>query len=223
MVGFLSGKMSVALKSLITTSVIVLALLVLQPFLWKMVQNRAEVLHEKRTQAEQIEEVRRRIENIQENYDSQRIFIEQLTSVIPQSRDALQVIERLETASQGLDVLLEVSRIDEGLPLRSVEDLQETDETEARSVAEESATVAGGEAGRIFPLYITLTVTGVPEVLIEYIDAIEHVQELSRIQKFTLSPAVSEEEQLTGVESRNFQLLMTVIFYLQGSSDGESS
>ena len=206
-----------AAKVLVVLSVAVLLLAGLQPFLWSWVKNRSIALHELRIQAEQIEEVKKRTKEMKDNYNNQKIFVAQLDSVVPQSRNALQVIERLETATQGLNVKLEVSRIDEGAELK----LGEGVGPEEPGLVEPVPDLARDNSkpgNSVFPLFITVTVTGKPEALVEYIDVVEHVQELSYIQKFTISPAVSAQN-LT-VEDSEFQLLMTVVFYLQGQPDG---
>ena len=204
-------------KVLVVLSLAGLLFAGLQPFLWGWVKNRSLALHELRIQAEQIEEVKKRTKEMQDNYNNQKVFVAQLDSVVPQSRNALQVIERLETAAQGLIVKLEVSRIDEGVEL-NLDGGAVLEETGAAKPAAKKTKNNNEPGSSIFPLFITVTATGKPEALVEYIDAVEHVQELSYIQKFTLSPA-SAAVGATEV-SGDYQLLMTVVFYLQGKPDG---
>lgn len=210
-----------SIRSLVFLVIYFLALLILQPFLWGMVETRALALHERRTLTEQIKETEIRNREIRNKYESQSIYIEQLASVIPGSSDALQVIERLETATQGLDVQVEVSRIDEGTSIKSIIGKDTKLNVEGGITIEETMAVSGEKVSKIFPLYITLIVTGPPEALIDYIDAVEHVQELSMIQKFTLSPRVPKIGQDVQLDQRDFQLLMTAVFYLQNESDGK--
>ena len=141
----------------------------------------------------------------------------QLDSVVPPSRNALQVIERLETATQGLNVTLEVSRIDEGVALKQGQEvgLEETDQP--RTVLPQTKNNDERKVS-IIPLLITVNATGRPENLVEYIDVVEHVQELSYIQKLTISPAPNKANATENETA--FQLLMTVVFYLQGKPDG---
>jgi hypothetical protein len=201
-------------RLIISLTATVLVLSGAQPFLWKWVKSRSVALHELRIQAEQIEEVKKRTEEMQDNYDNQKVFVAQLDSVVPQSRNALQVVERLETATQGLGVSLQVSRIDEGVELKQGE--VPTVSAEAAQ-PEDDIKVTARERSWIFPLFITITATGRPEALIEYIDAVEHVQELSHIQKFTIAPASGNAISGTQAEG-DYQLSMTVVFYLQGKA-----
>ncbi|HBE90731.1 MAG: hypothetical protein A3E37_03105 [Candidatus Andersenbacteria bacterium RIFCSPHIGHO2_12_FULL_46_9] len=204
-------------KILIVLSVIVVFLIGLQPFLWGWVKSRSIALHEVRIRAEQVEEVKKRTKEMQENYDNQKVFVAQLDSVVPPSRNALQVIERLETATQGLNVTLEVSRIDEGVALKQGQEvgLEETDQP--RTVLPQTKNNDERKVS-IIPLLITVNATGRPENLVEYIDVVEHVQELSYIQKLTISPAPNKANATENETA--FQLLMTVVFYLQGKPDG---
>lgn len=212
-----TNQRSSVVKVLVVLSALAALLIGAQPFLWGWVKSRSIALHELRIRAEQIEEVRKRTQEMQENYDNQKVFVAQLDSVVPPSRNAIQVIERLETATQGLDVSLQVSRIDEGVALKQSQaaELEEADQpktTPSKTSNNDESVVA------IVPLFITVNVTGKPEKLVEYIDAVEHVQELSYIQKFTITPAPNKAS-VTGGEP-DFQLLMTVVFYLQGKPDG---
>jgi hypothetical protein len=204
-----------SVKILVFLVVFLLVLLVLQPFLWGVVKNGALALHERRTLAEQIKEIEIRIRDVRNNYESQSVYIDQLASIIPDSRDALQVIERLETATQGLDVQVEVSRIDEGTSLKSV-----GADSESEVEATQAAALDSRKPSGVFPLHITLVVTGPPEALVEYIDVVEHVQELSMVQKFTISPVVPKPGQTEVLNPDRFQLMMTAVFYLQDEDNG---
>jgi hypothetical protein len=204
-------------KTLIILGVVVVLLIGLQPFLWSWVKSRSIALHELRIRAEQINEVRKRTKEIQENYDNQKAFVAQLDSVVPPSRNALQVIERLETATQGLDVTLEVSRIDEGVALTQGQEVGLEEAAQPKAALPKTKNNDEQHVS-IIPLFITVNATGRPENLVEYIDAVEHVQELSYIQKLTISPAQAKATVTENVT--DFQLLMTVVFYLQGKPDG---
>lgn len=212
------NQRSSLVKGLVVLSTVVVLMAGAQPWLWRWVRNRAVDLHELRIQTEQIDEVQKRTKEVQDNYENQKVFVAQLDSVVPQSRNALQVIERLETATQGLGIDLEVSRIDEGAGL--AEGLGGgSSEASVPDGTAEKAKADSEEGSAIFPLFITVTAIGRPEALVEYVDAVEHVQELSYIQKFTISPQAARA--VGGQEpGGSFQLLMTVVFYLQGKSDG---
>lgn len=212
-----TNQRSSVVKVLLVFSALVVLLIGTQPFLWRWVRGRSIALHELRIMAEQIEEVKKRTKEMQENYDNQKVFVAQLDSVVPPSRNAIQVIERLETATQGLNVTMQVSRIDEGVALKQSQavELEEADQPRATP----TKTKNNDEQGvAIVPLFITVNVTGRPEKLIEYIDVVEHVQELAYIQKFTITPALNKAN--VTVDAPDFQLLMTVVFYLQGKPDG---
>jgi|GEM_PF-3079810 hypothetical protein len=213
-----SKKRPNSVRSLVFSVILLLVLIMVQPYLWGMVKSRALTLHERRTLTEQIKEVEIKNRDTRNNYESQNVYIDQLTSVIPSSRDALQVIERLETATQGLDVQVDVSRIDEGTSLKSIVDTESGIGNNAKPA--QALVPTTEEISKIFPLHITLVAKGSSDALVEYIDAIEHVQELSMIQKFTISPVTIKTSQTPEQDQSQFQLLMTVVFYLQEENDG---
>lgn len=216
-----SSQQPNSIRSLVFSVIFLLMLLILQPFLWGVVKSRALALHERRTLAEQIKETEIRIRDTRNKYESQSVYIDQLASVIPGSRDALQVIERLETATQGLDVQVEVSRIDEGTLLKSIIGRGGSESKAGVNTKATASTTPGKETvSKIFPLHITLAVIGPPEALVKYIDSVEHVQELSMIQKFTISPVIAKPNQMGEANPTHFQLLMTAVFYLQNNDDG---
>ena len=211
----LSQKSS-SVKVLVILIAFLFVLLVLQPFLWGMVKRRALALHERRTLTEQIKETEIRTMDIRNKYDIQSIYIKQLASVIPSS--ALQVIERLETATQGLGVQVEVSRIDEGASLKSSAGIGVGSEFGSDKIMPSAIALDNKSKSNVFPLHITLVATGSSQALVEYIDAVEHVQELSMIQKFTISPGTTRFGQAVDQDQNGFQLLMTVVFYLQDNN-----
>jgi len=169
---------------------------------------------------EQTKELELKIQEVRHNYNNQSSYFDQLAAVVPSSQAALQVIERLETAAQGLDVVVEVTRIDEGVPFKSLAEAELSVEDNVGVRREQLAASSGGAKSSILPLYITLTVTGFPVALVEYIDAIEHVQELTVVQKFSISPIVGRVNQAEQEED-DWQLLLTAVFYLQDDGPKE--
>jgi len=117
----------------------------------------------------------------------------------------VDVLERLEGVAQQLGVALEISGImeEESLSIGEKPVARVAMPVVVSPVPETAASVT--ETHRVFPLVVTVSVVGPATQLLAYIDAIEHVQELTQIRSLTLNPE---------------GMVAEVVFYLQERNDG---
>jgi hypothetical protein len=207
------------IKSLVIMVLAVVVLIAVQPFLWKKVNGLAEELNQKRFQVKQVNEVKSRGKEIEDEYEKQKIFLEQLTAVVPLSRETLQVIERLEglASEVGVEVVVESIREEQAL-LISGAVIEDETPVEAPSIssrrgARETKEEVKKDEPKLLPLVVTIEVRGNPSVLLHYIEAVEHVQELTIVR--TLALQSSSVESSSGGSESEYALSMEVIFYLQ--------
>lgn len=198
------------LKRFIIVASVVFGLVLVQPFLWSAVRRVSDHLHEDRSKLRQIAEIEKRIEDIQRDRDDQDVLLEQLTAVVPEDKDTLHVLERLEGVAQQLGVALEVSSIEEEESLGAgetpaVEIAVELAVEPAVAPAVEPAVALVASGRRVFPLVVTVSAVGPVTQLLAYIDAIEHIQELMQIRSLVLG-----SEGMTA----------EIVFYFQERSDG---
>ncbi|MFH1354003.1 MAG: hypothetical protein ABIH36_01825 [bacterium] len=183
----LSPRMVRRIRLLGITVAVIAGLVVAQAFLWQMVRSMTVRFQEKRSQIQQVAELKSRIEITESNYKKQRASLDQLTAVVPFNRDTIQVLERLESVANQMSMEIDVVGIVEGEPLWS----------------------AGGGAA-VFPLTVSVTTSGKPSQLLDYVEEMEYVQELVQVQSFAI----------TAGNGDLFNLDMAVTFYLQQKDNG---
>lgn len=144
---------------------------------------------DKRSQIQQVTGMRSRIKAAEDNFKEQQALLNQLTAVVPMNRDTIQILERVEGVASQMNLTVEVVGITEGEPY----------------------SYGGVGSIPIFPLVVAVTALGQPSQLLEYIEAVEHVQELVQVKSFVISPG----------EGSLFSLDMAITFYLQQQDDGQ--
>lgn len=182
-----------ALKKLSTGVVVVLALVIGQPFLWMYVLSSAQHLNSVRTSDAQYVILQGRLEDIQKTSAEQQSLLEQLSVVFPDSHSVPQLVARLEQIGDEHGVVVDVQQIGE----------KERD--------------AGGNVGaHVERLSITVQAFGSVDVLLAYIDAIEHIQEMTSVDSWTIEPRQMSGDEI-GVPQGAVQFALTarVIFYVQ--------
>lgn len=108
------SRLSKRIKELAMVVLVVAVLSAVQPFLWRTVNGLAESLNQKRFQVKQISEIMERSKEVEDEYEKQKVFLEQLSAVVPLSRETLQVIERLEGLAKEVGADIQVESIKEG-------------------------------------------------------------------------------------------------------------
>jgi len=208
------SRLSKRIKELAMVVLVVAVLSAVQPFLWRTVNGLAESLNQKRFQVKQISEIMERSKEVEDEYEKQKVFLEQLSAVVPLSRETLQVIERLEGLAKevGADIQVESIKEGEALVVGASEDSEETTPSAPRRALKKEEEVKKRDEPRLLPLLVTVEIRSNPAVLLRYIEAVEHVQELTTVRSFTLDYSSGADGESTESE---YTLSMEVIFYLQ--------
>lgn len=188
-----------------TLAVFVVVLIIAQPFLWGMIKSQVKTLHSNRTLKEQIKQVDNKNSKIRNKYNTEKTHLAKLSLSAPKDKSSIQIIEKIEKKAKERDMSVEISRIDEGMAVSSSNLKPKVENIEKEKT--------NTKKGSVFPLYITLSVSGRPQSLLSYMDDIEHMQEIAEIQKVSIFPHQSK----TKIKSRAnlFEALITVIFYQQ--------
>lgn len=210
-----SSRLVQRVRGLVAAVLVVVVLTAVQPFLWRIVNGLAEELNQKRFQVRQISEIKFRSKEVEDEYEKQKIFLEQLTAVVPLGRETLQVIERLEGLANEVGADIEVKSIKEekvlvvGVRANSEEQSAKT----SRQVSRKKEAESRKDEPKLLPLVVTVEVRAIPSVLLRYIEAVEHVQELTAVKSFGLEPF---KDVVDGEGNKlEYVLSMEVVFYLQ--------
>jgi hypothetical protein len=178
----------------LASSVVMIAVLgATQFFLWRFVQGAAHQLQAKRTESEQLSTIRSRLEEMTRGQKTEQSLLEQLNTSFPDRSETPQAVERLERLADERQIKLEI-----------------------RSIAEETSKK---EQKKIIPLVVVVQASGRPAALLQYMDGVENVVELTQIRSWTLAPqAVAPSTGL--LSPGTYTLDMEIVFYLQGQTDG---
>ncbi len=206
------SRLAQRIKALAVVILLIVVLIVVQPFLWGAVSGLVEELNQKRFQVKQINKIKSLSKDIEDEYNEQKVFLEQLSAVVPLSRETLQVIERLEGLANEIGAEIKVESIKEEDVLLVGGKKVETKKRDSRrpSSSEEEPKK---DDPKLLPLVVSVEVKGRLPVLLSYIESVENVQELTVVKSFALTPSRS----IAGSESNEVEyiLSMAVVFYLQ--------
>lgn len=167
--------------------VIVVLLIVAQPFLWRFVYASAARLQAARTAEEQSTALKSRVSIISAELQNAQPLIGQLPLSFLGPNDTPQAVERLEQSAARHNVTLQIITIEEKPP----------------------ETVRG--QADVVPLSIHVRASGTPAQLMAYIDLMEHAPEVTSIPSWTLAAAPTTQVDLN---AQPYSLDMVVYFYL---------
>lgn len=197
-------------KKIIGKAVAVVILVAIQPYLWQSLNTIARDVHAKRSQKQQIGNLKERIIAVEQTLASETELLDQLDAVLPLNNSVPQAIERLERLATERQVELKII------------DLQEV------------AGDAGAVDTPVLPLRVRLEVTGTSAALLSFMEAIEHLQELTTIEAWDMAPAKAGAATPTVAPTSSpspsaspppsatlYTLSMTIQFYLQLPDDGQ--
>lgn len=191
MAGF-GKKISQQLKQMILWSLALIALISAQPFLWRYVSAQAHDLQDRRTQEQQFYNLEARLAEVRQTNNDQQQLLDQLSVVFLPRGETSQVVERLEQLAERHGVVLQILGITE----RPVED------TKDRS--------------GIVPVVVTLEGSGLPDQLFSYLDAVEHTQEASLVNSWSVQEVRNNPGSIPAIVHR---LQMSVTFYFQSPQE----
>jgi len=164
---------------------VVLGLGLLQPLLWRWVSVATIQLQQNRFQDRQIGEVRSRSKAAEQELIDKQVLVEQLAAVAPAAVNTLQVIERMERMAAEYEVLLEIASIEE---------------------SEAFGQEANVPVQQLVKLLMTTVLIGEPAALLSWLDAVEHMPELSEAEGMRLTYAS---------QSSAWRMDVRVLFYMQ--------
>ena len=189
---FIGGQNLSAFKNLTFVVVAVIALGFCQIWLWAYVGQVAETLHNRQTEEQQLQDLDSRIILIENTYEDQLPLLDQLTVVFPKDSETSQVVDRLEQLADKQGVTLEIKDI-----------------SNKADVPKDST---------LLPIAITCRLTGTATKLMQYLGALENIQEVAVVRSWALSVAPPLPAPATGAPvlvGPTHQMTMNVVFYLQ--------
>lgn len=149
-------------RHLIVLIMVAVGLIAGQPWLWNTVRSRAELLHGKQNQVDQLKDITTRIQTIDQIYQKKRSLLDQLLVVFPRLTDAPQVVEQLEHIADEQHVTLTI---------RSLVDPVQGKKSKSR----------------LIPLPVIAHVEGDLPQLLSYLEAIEHIQQLTAVRTWSVA------------------------------------
>ena len=182
------------LQQVITAGVICLVLVIGQFVLWGFVQSSADALHTKRTEQQQLDQLQARVQSIQAKFQADQPLVDQLSVPFPKAANTPQVVDRLEQVATKTGVRMSLTNIATQAP----------------------ATAASKTASQLNVVTVTLKLDGSAHGLLEYIAALEHIQEVATLQQWTLQPVpVAPGTPAQTAAPQLFTMTANVLFYLQ--------
>lgn len=174
-------------RRLLLMTLVVVGLLGVQPWLWGRVFDAAAAFRDRQTQQVQLTNVQRLTEEIRNVGPNQASLLEQAAVAFPASAAAPQIVERLEglAEAQGLSMQLD--------SIREVAGIVRTQ--------------------KLVPFDITFTVAGSPRAILTFFDAVEHMQELTQVEKWAM-----EANKVPVAGQKVYRLEMTIRFFLQSTT-----
>lgn len=157
-----------------------------QPLVWRFVKSQARLVHSRRTLQQQQADVRLRAQAMHDNVVGNAETIATLDAVVPPLSFLPQAVERLELLADKRSLSLQIISINQ------------------RPDAEVPAVV---------PVGITLLAFGPIETIIDFMDQIEQLQEVTSIASWQLEPAALPAGELGTANGSNYRLSAEVLFF----------
>ncbi len=170
---------------------LIVVLAAVQPLLWRLVASTAHQVHLKRSQQEQIVEVKNRVAQITQAQQEAQALVDQAHTVVPPQGALPKILERVERLALEQQVALTIRDIVEAVP-------REDEETNLG----------------VLPVHVTAEVKGAPSAMLAFLDAVERLPELAvlkgwSVQVTTVSPLPGASPSVVNT------LTTTIIFFVQ--------
>jgi Tfp pilus assembly protein PilO len=178
-------------KVIISILVIVL-LSVAQIYIWRWVETLSDDLHNQRTLQQQITNLESQLEQLAAQAGSQAEVNSQIQAVTIQEGEISQAIERLEQKAQQFQLVLSTTSI---------------------------VTEQDSDSAYFSPLVITASVQGPVGRVLQYLEGIEHLTEVTHIRDFSLT-ANSRPAAITGEDIHT--LSFNVVFMAEKTDSGDT-
>jgi len=189
----LSQFRSGAARKFWSSLLIVVALVAIQPYLWGWVEATSRLLHDRRTSAQQLQNVETELQKVTVAAQESESIDEQLDIVLIQPDEITQAVERIEQAAENVGINLAVQGI---------------------------GTTNAAEGEVLQQLVISVLAVGLPERLLTYIDVVEHFPELTSWQEFVMEGDPGEAGD-TGATINNYSLAANIVFYMPAQENTE--
>lgn len=179
-------------KQLVVAIAIILALGTAQFFLWNFVYQSADALHTRRTEEQQLQALKAIIADVQTKFAAEKPLVDQLSVPFPKNTQTSQVVDRLEQLADKTGVLLNITNISTETPNKKT-------------------------PNQLNSFVATLKVDGSAHSLLQYIDAVEHIQEVTTIRQWAIVGVPPSATVLPGQPppAPLFTMNMNILFYLQ--------
>lgn len=194
----LSSLQSGVWRQLFIAIGILLVLIVGQTWIWGYVRSGAETLHTRRTEEQQLAELQQRLASIEAKRQEQLPLLDQLVVVFPRASDTSQVVDRLEQLADQQALRLVI-----------------------QNIGTEASTTKTNQG--LIPKVVTLRVEGTVPKLLQYIDGVEHIQEVAKVRSWSLNllavpsttPVPGQPVVIQSPTNVLYQMTMNIVFYFQ--------
>ena len=175
---------------LITGSIIIVLLIVVQFFLWKYIQSYAGKIYMRQTNAQQTEALSQKIAEAQRGLLEQQRKLVSLSAIFPPKDGVSQVVGRIESIADTRRLKLDIMSIEDGEPVESGKDA-------------------------MFTKVFSLQATGPIDTLFAFFEALEHQTELVHVASWSVAaPPPSQTNTLGAPQApQEFVLTLKVIYY----------
>jgi len=181
-------------RSLAIALLLLVVLTVVQPLLWRLVKRQAEAVHARRTIEQQRMDVAERNERVRGDLTARQESLGVVDAIAPEFTQLPQAVERLELLADRRALSIEIQGINQGV-------------------------VSSSDA--LQPVTVSMRVFGPIETLYDFMEQLEHVQELTRLESWQLQPTSAPPSVEVADSLNNYVLAADVVFYLQNQSYGK--
>lgn len=165
-----------------------MALVLLQPFLWRQVRQHVVDFNGQRSHQHQLAEILARNSELQQQEVSQAATLQKVDGIIPSIKSIPQLVGDLEREAAEQQLPIEIVSITKDIivatPLISAE---------------------------LHPTAVAIRLVGNSGALLRYFEAVEHRRELVLVQEWSLEP---ESGGALPAVSANYVLTMNILFFL---------
>lgn len=158
-----------------------------QPWLWGYVFDVAASFRDRQTQQAQLANTLRLVEDVRQVDPAAQALLDQAAIAFPTRASAPQIVERLEALADSQTLSLQLE-----------------------SIREEPATNTRRQ--QLIPLVVNLSVAGSPAALLGFLEKVEHMQELTQVDEWSMKPLPVPPP------AKVYRLEMRVRFFLQPSA-----